>query len=58
MLIDLSHPLTAGMPVFPGDPEVQIVPALTLAADGVAVASIACGSQSGTHIEVKSRGVV
>lgn len=51
MLIDLSHPLTAGMPVFPGDPEVQIVPALTLAADGVAVASIACGSQSGTHID-------
>ena len=51
MLIDLSHPMMAGMPVLPGDPEVRISPALTIAADGVAVAAIACGSQTGTHID-------
>lgn len=51
MLIDLSHPIIAGMPVLPGDPQVRISPALTIAADGVAVAAIACGSQTGTHID-------
>ena len=50
-IVDLSHELTTGMQVYPGDPAVTITPALTLAADGVAVLSVHLGSQSGTHVD-------
>jgi len=53
-IIDLSHPLTTGMPVFPGDPEVTIVDAATVAADGFAVMAVHMGSHSGTHIDAPS----
>ncbi|MFI6480203.1 cyclase family protein [Nonomuraea sp. NPDC050663] len=51
MLIDLSVPITSGMPVYPGDPEVLVTPALTVAADGVNVLALHLGSQSGTHVD-------
>lgn len=47
----LSRPLTDGMPVYPGDPCVRIRPALTVAADGVAVARLEIGSHAGTHVD-------
>ncbi|UGT41552.1 cyclase family protein [Nocardia yamanashiensis] len=50
-LIDLSVPLRTGMPVYPGDPEVRITPALTVAADGVNVLHLDLGSQTGTHVD-------
>jgi len=50
-LIDLTHPVTTGMPVYPGDPAVELRPALTSAADGVNVLSLHLGSQSGTHVD-------
>ncbi|GAA4853710.1 cyclase family protein [Kitasatospora terrestris] len=50
-LIDLTHPVTSGMPVYPGDPEVVLRPALTVAADGVNVLDVHLGSQSGTHVD-------
>lgn len=50
-IIDLSVPIGAGMPVFPGDPDVRIAPALTIAADGVNVLAVHMGSQSGTHVD-------
>ncbi|GAA2992345.1 cyclase family protein [Kitasatospora albolonga] len=50
-LIDLTHPVTTGMPVYPGDPEVVVRPALTTAADGVNVLALHLGSQSGTHVD-------
>ncbi|MDL4771577.1 MULTISPECIES: cyclase family protein [Thermomonosporaceae] len=50
-LVDLSVPLVTGMPVYPGDPEVEIVPALTAAGDGVNLARLHLGSQSGTHVD-------
>lgn len=53
-LIDLSHPLFTGMPVYPGDPTVKIEPAATIEADGFAVLSVHMGSQSGTHIDAPS----
>lgn len=49
--VDLSQPLAAGMPVYPGDPEVTIAPALTVDADGVAVSRLDFGSHSGTHLD-------
>ncbi|CAI3803345.1 cyclase family protein [Pseudarthrobacter sp. MM222] len=48
---DLSVPLHTGMPVYPGDPEVVIAPALSVAADGANVLSLSLGSHSGTHAD-------
>jgi kynurenine formamidase/ketosteroid isomerase-like protein len=48
---DLSVPLRAGMPVYPGDPEVRIASALTVEADGANVLSLGLGSHSGTHAD-------
>lgn len=50
-LIDLSQSLSNGMPVYPGDPAVGIRQALTIAADGVAVARLDLGSHAGTHLD-------
>ncbi|MFG1854664.1 cyclase family protein [Actinomadura geliboluensis] len=50
-LLDLSVPITTGMPVYPGDPEVEAVPALTAARDGVNVLRLHMGSQTGTHVD-------
>ncbi|MEV4112004.1 cyclase family protein [Nonomuraea sp. NPDC049695] len=50
-LIDLSVPIETGMPVYPGDPEVSVGPALTVARDGVNVLGLHLGSQSGTHVD-------
>ena len=50
-MVDLSVPITTGMPVYPGDPQVVVGPALTVAADGVNVLHLDLGSQSGTHVD-------
>jgi arylformamidase len=50
-LVDLSVPLASGMTVFPGDPDVEIAPALTIDRDGVNVLALHIGSQSGTHVD-------
>ncbi len=50
-LIDLTRPIHTGMPVFPGDPDVLLEPALRVAADGVNVLRLHLGSQSGTHVD-------
>lgn len=50
-IIDLSVPLRSGMPVYPGDPEVSIESALTVATHGVNVLRLHMGSQSGTHVD-------
>ncbi|MEV6112705.1 cyclase family protein [Streptomyces sp. NPDC052109] len=49
--LDLSVPVVTGMPVYPGDPEVTVTPALGAAADGVNVLALHLGSQSGTHVD-------
>jgi kynurenine formamidase len=49
--LDLSVPLVTGMPVYPGDPEVTLSPALRTSTDGVNVLRIHLGSQSGTHVD-------
>lgn len=57
VLRDLSHPLRDGMMVYPGDPDVRIGPALTLDADGVAVARIDMGSHTGTHVDAPAHTI-
>ena len=54
---DLSHPITSGMQVYPGDPGVRIEPALLLARDGVDVAALHLGSHTGTHLDAPSHTV-
>lgn len=56
-LVDLSHPLVTGMPVYPGDPEVLVAPALSVESDGVAVARLGLGSHSGTHLDAPAHSV-
>lgn len=50
-LLDLTLPVSTGMPVYPGDPEVALSPALTSAEHGVNVLRVHMGSQSGTHVD-------
>ncbi|MEU5878288.1 cyclase family protein [Spirillospora sp. NPDC047279] len=51
LLIDLSVPIATGMPVYPGDPEVELSAALITAVDGVNVHRLHLGSQTGTHVD-------
>lgn len=51
---DLSQPICSGMPVFPGDPPVSVSPHATVEADGYRVASVDCGSHTGTHVDAPS----
>lgn len=51
MIVDLSHVLRTGIQIYPGDPEVEIKEALSVAKDFVNVLAINMGSQSGTHVD-------
>lgn len=57
-IVDLSHPIVSGMPVYPGDPEVTVAPALTVASDGVAVARLDLGSHTGTHLDAPAHSII
>ncbi|REE99168.1 cyclase family protein [Thermomonospora umbrina] len=48
---DLTVPVVTGMPVYPGDPEVEVTAALTVSEDGVNVARVHLGSHTGTHVD-------
>lgn len=52
--VDLTQPIATGMPVFPGDPAVEVEPVATVEHDGYRVSSVQCGSHSGTHIDAPS----
>lgn len=56
-MIDLSHPIVTGMTVYPGDPAVRVEPALTVEADGVAVAHLDLGSHTGTHVDAPAHTI-
>jgi len=55
--IDLTQPLFDGMPVYPGDPEVSIKPALTLAKDGWNMNVINLPAHIATHVNVPFHAV-
>ncbi len=54
---ELSHRITTGMPVYPGDPTVTLDAALVLERDGVDVTALHLGSHSGTHLDAPSHTV-
>jgi kynurenine formamidase len=56
-IVDLSHPIWTGMPVYPGDPPVRIAPATSIAESGVNVLALGLGTHSGTHVDAPSHSV-
>jgi kynurenine formamidase len=50
-IIDLSHEIHEGMPVYPGDPRPEIRRALSHEANGCHVDELRLGSHTGTHID-------
>ena len=54
---ELSHRITTGMQVYPGDPAVTLAPALRLATDGVDVTALHLGSHTGTHVDAPAHTV-
>lgn len=56
-LIDLTHPVSSGMQVFPGDPQVEIDGALTIAQNGVEVSDLHLGSHTGTHFDAPCHSI-
>jgi kynurenine formamidase len=51
-VIDLTHPLSEDMPVWPGDPATRIEQAASIALYGYALNRLAIGEHSGTHVGV------
>ena len=49
-LVDLSHPIDVSIPLWPGDPPVEICSVATLAEDGYFLRRLTIGEHSGTHI--------
>lgn len=49
--IDLSVPLTGETPVYPGDPDVEIIPVGNLEQNGYLDHKLTLGSHNGTHID-------
>lgn len=51
-IYDISVPLSAELPVYPGDPRIEIHDALTLAnGDAANVSSLNFGAHTGTHVD-------
>jgi kynurenine formamidase len=53
-IIDLSYPIETGMPVYPGDTEVNIHDERTWEADGFRLSSLHSTMHAGTHIDAPS----
>jgi kynurenine formamidase len=54
---ELSHPITSGIQVYPGDPVVSVESALSVEQDGVDVSLLHLGSHTGTHLDAPSHTV-
>jgi kynurenine formamidase len=50
LLLDLSHPIEPGMPVWPGDPEIVIERHAELERDGFDLNRLVLGEHTGTHL--------
>lgn len=52
--VDLSHPLHAGDPGYPGDPPLACTPHATIDEDGYRLSRLSLGSHAGTHVDAPS----
>jgi arylformamidase len=48
---DVTLPIRDGMPVYPGDPVVEVAPVATVEGDGYAVARLTMSTHTGTHLD-------
>lgn len=48
-IVDLSHLITTGMPVYPGDPETCLTPFCT--PEGFRLTTVSFGTHTGTHLD-------
>ncbi|WP_248905064.1 cyclase family protein [Halocatena marina] len=53
-LIDCSHRIETGMPVYPGSDSVSVQPSATVERDGAHVTNLQMETHAGTHIDVPS----
>ncbi|MEP7219229.1 MAG: cyclase family protein [Bacteroidota bacterium] len=53
-IVDLSHAIHPGMPVWPGDPEVRVRRVASVEPDGYALHELTIGEHSGTHFGAPS----
>jgi arylformamidase len=51
MYLDLTHPFTNQMPVFPGDPQPELTQVSTVQKDGIAHFDLKTGMHVGTHMD-------
>ena len=51
MIVDLSRPYNAGMPVYPGDPSVELTEEKQAARDGYTAYFLRAGLHAGTHLD-------
>jgi len=52
VIIDITRPISAALPVWPGDPRVEIEPVARLeAGDPAAVSRLTLGTHTGTHVD-------
>lgn len=56
--IDLTHEIKNNMPVYPGDPEVELLLALTHKQDHCQVMHLTCSSHTGTHMDAPCHFIV
>ncbi len=49
LVVDLTQPITSTIPIWLGDPQIEIQPWTTIAKDGYFINRIAIGEHSGTH---------
>ena len=56
-VIDLTHPFSAALPVYPGYKPVQVRPRFSIARDGFAANEVAFDEHTGTHIDAPSHFV-
>jgi kynurenine formamidase len=49
-IIDLTHPLDTGIPLWPGDPAFEVAPHASIASEGYLLHRVSIGEHSGTHV--------
>ena len=53
-VVDLTHPIRPGIPIWPGDPPVQFETAASIPAQGYFLRRFSMGEHSGTHVSTPS----
>jgi arylformamidase len=56
--MDLTLPMSSGMPVYPGDPPVEFLPHSSLGPDGFRVTAVHLGTHAGTHLDAPAHFLV